>query len=610
MSLVLEKYDTITVVDEMLLSKFHNLAKEHFQITIKSDYDYLHSVKESIRFFSLDLPPEIKEIFIPYREAPIFWIYESHLLNQIEEFMKFNFVKGSLGDLHKSIKENYTKWVTTKLKSEKDYYATTTINFIERDVNKHNFFKHILKGIVYTYQSTLYSPEKAIELYANSIDMLESLRLNDLTKADLKYVIQLYTGFTYLREFDYIRAGTAFKEALDAKPQGCTAKIYNALAELQMNHEDVAAYLLNEVIDFDMHRLTLAIKTSNAGMFSYFFRNAFIYNIFYEKEFAKVFNHVEKILKEHRVFDISEMTKCKTKYETLKDKKYDEYYDEEIKKGLTFISKMISNYSETNNSLFFSIIPELQNKLSVIIDTIYDNIRKKYYEEVQKKLSTYDSYIEDNLHMEKKLQDELEKFKVRSKEVLAESIQRVSENSDMDMKTIEEKITELPKADRFNPQVSMSNNMTYNMIVAFVVFFMGGVSGYSNRTVSDTSEFNSIITFVLVSGFKWGIISFIIGTFVSMVIASVKVMERYEYRKKLLHRIDNIKLEKDRAIAEMKEAVSHKEKIMTENINNSITQHKKRVDELRTQRSVTEKDLIKQADEDIAKVSEGLLSLK
>ena len=68
--------------------------------------------------------------------------------------MKFNLVLGSYNELHKSIKENYSKWVTTKLKSEKDYYATLTINFIERDINKHNIFKLIIKAIILTYQNT------------------------------------------------------------------------------------------------------------------------------------------------------------------------------------------------------------------------------------------------------------------------------------------------------------------------------------------------------------------------------------------------------------------------------------------------------------------------
>src|ERR1035437_7448611 len=99
MSVVLEKYGTTRVGNEMIQTKFYRLAKDHFQLTVKNDYDYINSVKESIRFFALDLPVEIKEVFIPFSNAPIFWIYESSLLNQIEEFMKLNYAKGSYGEL-------------------------------------------------------------------------------------------------------------------------------------------------------------------------------------------------------------------------------------------------------------------------------------------------------------------------------------------------------------------------------------------------------------------------------------------------------------------------------------------------------------------------------
>ena len=606
---VLEKYDTISVSEEVLLSKFHRLAKEHFHITVKNDYDYLHSVKESVRFFSLDLPSEIKEIFIPYREAPIFWIYESHLLTQIEEFMKFNFVKGSIGELHKSIKENYAKWVTTKLKSEKDYYATTTINFIERDINKHNFFKQILKAIIYTYQPTFFSATVSNELLNNCRETIDPLRMNDQTKAELKYVLHLYAGFANLKARDYHKASACFKEALDSKANGCTAKIYSAFAELHLDHEDVAAYLLNEVMGFDIQRLSMAIKTSNTGMFSYFFRNAFIYNIFHEHEFSKAYSSIEKMLKQFSN-NSSDLAKVKYRYDLLKTKKNDEYYDDEIKKGLVFIEKMNSSYSNVANTLLYAIIPEMQNKFNSIIDAIINNIQKKYYSEVQNKLSTYDSYINDNLHMEKKLQDELEKFKVRSKEALQDSIQRVTENYDSEVKMVEDKINELPNLSKLSPQVSMSNNMTYNMIIAFIVFFIGGVSGYSNRSVADTSEFNSIFSFVLISGFKWGTISFIIGTFVSMIVAGIKSVERHEFRKKLAHRINTLKFEKERSIADLKESAAQKEKIMYENINNSIAQHRKRVEELRAQRSETEKGLLVKADEEIQKISEPISTLK
>ena len=126
----------------------------------------------------------------------------------------------------------------------------------------------------------------------------------------------------------------------------------------------------------------------------------------------------------------------------------------------------------------------------------------------------------------------------------------------METHILEQKIDDLPNIDRFNPRVSMSNNMTYNIVIAFVVFFIGGISGYSNKTVTDVSEFNSIFTFVFIAGSKWGAISFIIGVVISTIISGIILVERSDMRHKLLRRISYLKIEKERLILNKREFIT------------------------------------------------------
>jgi hypothetical protein len=463
MSVVLEKYGTTGVGNEMIHTKFYRLAKDHFQLTVKNDYDYINSIKESIRFFALDLPVEIKEIFIPFSNAPIFWIYESSLLNQIEEFMKLNYAKGSYGELHKSMKENYSKWVTTKLKSEKEYFSTITINFIERDINKYNFFKMILKGIILTYQSTFFNPVKALELFNNAIVILNSARINDNVKSELRYICNLYIGFAHLKENSYEKANIAFKEALEFKSHGNTARIYCALTELKLGREDSVVYYLKEVFNYDIKRLSLSIKTNNMGMFSYFFRNAFFYNVFQEKDFVNAFSTIDQMLDEYNVHDGELIRKSKLKLELLKTKKFEEYYDDEIKKSLSFIEKIFQNYGASLNTLFYAIYTEIQKKFENVIENINIKIREKYISEVRIKLASFEPVINENINAEKHLTDEIEKYKIKSRDSLAEDIQRTNESYDLDTKALEERINNLSNEERYNPRAAMSNNMTYNI---------------------------------------------------------------------------------------------------------------------------------------------------
>ncbi|PKL82166.1 MAG: hypothetical protein CVV24_11445, partial [Ignavibacteriae bacterium HGW-Ignavibacteriae-3] len=474
MEVVTEKYSQPLIGSDADYSKFYRLPKDHFQINVKNDYDYINGVKESIRFFSLDLPAEIKEIYIPFSEAPIFWIYESSLLTHLEEFMKFNLVKGSYAELHKSIKDNYSKWVTTKLKSEKEYYATLTVNFIERDINKANIFNLIIKAIIHTYQSSFYNPVKALDIISDALELLKTVRLNDFTKTELKYILYLYEGFVHLKENMQEKARTAFKNAIDVKPSGSTAKIYCALTELNLENGDAVKYLLREVLNYDVHRLTMAIKTNNAGMFSYFYRNAFVYNIFHEKDFVKAYDIILTILSEMRVSEVNGLESSKDKLEALKAKKMEDYYDEEILKAIQFLEKLIQNYGGAKNTLLVALQMEFQQKFESIIDSIMLNVRADYDFEIREKLTEYDVSINDNATAEKQLLNELEKFKAKSKENLAESIRNIQENFEIETKAIERHIDDLPNLDRYNPRVSLSNNMTYNIIIAFIVFFIGG----------------------------------------------------------------------------------------------------------------------------------------
>lgn len=609
MAMVAEKYGNVAISNEAQLSKFFKVAKEYFQINVESESDQLNIIKESIRFFSLELPNELKEIFISYNDAPLFWIYESSLMNQIEEFMKFNFKGLAFSELHRQIKENYSRWATAKLKSEKEYYSTTTINFIERDINKHNFFKMILKGLILTYQPTFYNSEKALETFSNTIDLIRTLRLNENTKSELTYLLKLYIGFVHLKENKFDQANIIFKEALELKPQGCSAKIYSSLCEINLGNEDIAMYYLKEVINYDVKRLSIALKFNNLGMFNYFFKNAFIYNIFREKEFAKSCDAINILLKEYRVHDNSIFQNCKDNLDKIKARKMDEYYDDEVKKSIDFAEKLLSIYSTSNSTLLHAAYSEFQNKLKQIVEKIIANVKEKYFKEVKEKLSTYDLVINDNLSAEKHLIEELENFKKKSQETLKENLQKINETYDQEAKEIELRINELPEIDKYNPRATIANNLTYNVVIAFIVFFIGGLAGYSNNSIGSASEMNSLFVTILLSGSKWGAISFLIGLVISLLMAVGVAIEKYDVQSKLQRKLNLLKIEKERMLSEARESNAHREKIMIENINSSIEVHRQRVQEVKEQKAAAEKELTETANKKIEEETKELVKI-
>lgn len=607
---MMEKYSNIGSNNDSLQSLFYKLGKEHFQIDLKGEFDYINSIKESIRILSLELPNDLKEIYIPYSNAPVYWTYESWLLNQIEEYMKLNFARARYFDLHKSIKENYIKWVTSKLKNEKEYYANLAISFIERDVHKHNFFKLIIQAVIYSHHNSFYNPVKALELFAHAKELVNNSRLAGSVKQELEYILSIYIGFVHFKEKQYEIANAVFKEALDIKANGITAKIYCALTEINLEHDDLASFYLKEVITYDFHRLTIAMDANNPGMFNYFFKNGFFYNVFYEKNFWKATNLIEHILQVYRTNDHNALITIQKNIAALKAKEINKYLTEEISRSISFLEKIAQNYSGTQSTMIIGLYPELEKKYNNAVQSLVKEFKRQEQKEIESQLAVLDEHIRSNQEAEKHLHFELENFKARSREKLNKAIQNINDEYENHTKDIEDRIINLPNIERYNTRRSFSSNMAYNVILALMVAIIGGVASHSNVPINDLSDSNSTLIHMIFVGLRWGGISFLIGGLLTLIISGLVLVDRSEEKQRLLRKLNLLKIQKNRTMQETKEYAEHKEKVMIENINNSLTNHRKNVEDLTAQRENMFKELGGLAESKIKSFEESLENIQ
>ncbi|MBI1938141.1 MAG: hypothetical protein HYS25_08435 [Ignavibacteriales bacterium] len=607
---MMEKYSSVGSNNDSVQSLFYKLGKEHFQIDLKGEFDYINSIKESIRILSLELPNDLKEIYIPYSNAPVYWTYESWLLNQIEEYMRLNFARARYFDLHKSIKENYIKWVTSKLKNEKEYYANLAISFIERDVHKHNFFKLIIQAVIYLHHNSFYNPVKALELFTHAKELVNNSRLAANVKQELEYILSLYIGFVHFKEKQYEIANAVFKEALDIKANGITAKIYCALTEINLEHDDLASFYLKEVITYDFHRLTIAMDANNPGMFNYFFKNCFFYNVFYEKNFWKATNLIEQILQVYRANDHNALITLQKNIAALKAKEINKYLTEEISRGVSFLEKVAQNYSGSQNTMIIGLYPELEKKYNGIVHNLVKEFKRQEQKEIESQLAVLDEQIRSNQEAEKHLHFELENFKAKSREKLNKAIQNINDEYENNARGIEDRIINLPNTDRYNTQRSFSSNMAYNTILALMVAIIGGVASHSNAVANDFSDSNAALMNMIFGGLKWGVISFLVGGLLTLIIAALVLIDRSEEKQRLLRKLNLLKVQKNRSIQETKEYAEHKEKVMIENINNSLTNHRKNVGDLSSLRDSNRKELTELAEAKIKSFEESLENIE
>lgn len=601
----IDQYKPVDFENEVDYSRLIKLGKDFFEVNSRSEFDYITYVKDCTKLSSLEIPDEYKEIFIPRSNPSVYWIYDSWLMLQIEDYMKTNFLRAKNVEIYKAIKENFTKWATTKLKNEKEYYANNVINLIERDVYKQNFFKYIINGIIYLAKPGVFNISKVITQFETAKEITMSSRLADNIKNELNYIITLYLGFAHLRDNAPDTANNFFRNALELKQSGITAKMYNALTEVKLGNLSIAESYLNEILDFDFNRLILAMRLNNFGMFNFFLKTGFFQNVFFEYDFWPASELIEKVIHLHNISSNNSLELIQKKIEELKKKNIKDYLTVDISNSITMLEKISISYRNSRNVFITGLINEFDNRFTEIIQSITGRLKETLENEIVEKISVYEKQIYDNQSAETHTLNEIENFKIKSRDNLAKALENIEENYNSQIKLIEERIENIPFMEKYNPQRSFSTNMSNNFIVAFIVMIIGAFAGHSAS--EESNGLNAFFSGLVSSGIKWGLISFFVGTLISLIISAMVLIEKVDEKQKLIRKINLFKKQKSDSINDAKVYSEHKEKVTLENYNNSLLQYRKNIKELTEQRDFVKDNLNKEASEKI-KAFENLLA--
>ena len=589
--------------------KFRNLAREFFQFEAKSSIEYLTSIKESIKFFQLDVPPQLNEVFIRFEEAPLFWIYDSPIVQYLEDILKIYFGKSNDYDYYKTIKECYTKWNVIKSENERRYFANSALNYIDKSSSKHNFFYLILKGVLFTFDKALASPATAVTLFNKSLEVLNSTKVNETYRDELHYLIKVFTGFAYLKQKENETARISFSSALNAKPNGITAKFYLALAEVQQSEIASAAALIKELCEYDFKRIEYSISKNNPGMFRYFVNNSVIYNIFYQREFSIIYDEIESNL--HTVFnpDASIIVKLKTSLTKLDDLDVKDYYSDETKKNFVFIQKLIDHYFESKNILVISSYRLLNEKFNSAVKSIYEAMKLKYSAEINEQLGVLDDQIEDKKLAITVLTNDFDSLKAKQKDKLSSVLREIETKVEEYILQIESKINSIPLETKHDPVYSFRNMMTYNIVVSTLLFFIGGCSGYSTQYFRGGMEFKEVLGQLVLAGFKWGLGAFLVGFLLALIVAISTFVSRSTYKQKLLQKINWLKNQKELEISGTKKEFETKEKLLKENFDERIEDLKAAIEALVKDRTELASEIKLEVEEKLKEESAPLLAL-
>ena len=592
---------------ELNIAKFKSYAKEKFLDYVKYDIRYLDLIKESARHEAFNLPLFINEFFIRFDAAPYYWVLDSNILSKAEESFKAsskNVV--TAGGNYAEIKKFYIKWLTQTNEKEKQYFALSTINLIERNINSNNFLKHLLNASIFTYDKKIYSPDKAKNLLEKTLQVIESVNLPEELQREFLYLVNVYYGFVELKKGNIETANMKFESAQQYKTNGITAVFYNAISEKFMGNLNRTQELLTKVIEFDKNAFNFAIENNSLPLFSHFFQNANIYNIFSEYGFSDMLPEIEMIISTQLSDDERVLYKLHKMILNLGELRMQRFYDDNIKKQLAFLEKYLNSFKENKNLLNNTAGALLLQKFQNVIELIANQVRNHHSERIEQKLILYDHSIEESKLAVEHLMKDIEQTKAKLKRSMNDTIEKINHHHKTAISALEYRIDHLEANRKYDPASAFSNSMIFNAVISLVVFVVGGLTGGFLETVNESYTMSEMFTQTVVAGIKWGGITFLLGLLIAMISSASAIWERSNVKLKLQRDITFLQSHKEKEIQHIKNETERKIKSFDKSYEHRLRELNKKIEILTEEKAEKLKEL---EDESKAEIDELTIKL-
>ena len=588
--------------------KFNKLKHLYFKDFIKKNDSYLNFLKMGSRHFAFQFPEEIDEVFLIKENAPLFWILESPLLTACEKVFNEN-SNGNTSYDRNEIKKNFTKWVIATESNQKRIFASITIKEIKSSLSTLTFLEQIYYSLILIFDESVKNPAKALEELEKAQSLIDESSFTPEVKQELSYLVLLYKGYAKIALGDFEDASTELSYAIDIKENGINAKFYYAFLSAVQKREDFTKAQLNEIINFDIKRLKYSIDSNSIIMLNYFLGSPVFPEITNYYEFAAFSDFITSELIENNLDRKKMLSTFNTRLNELKKKNLEEFYSEESHYTIKFLYDVYEQHGH-NQSIFLSfVVNYLNEKFHDVLTDIQQKIKNKFYENYNRVMSLYQKTIEESEKLTEKYKQEVEEIKSSLQKKLATSIQQIEEYVKDELWQVEERKKNLVYQPKFDPAVSFRNSMSYNVFVSIIVFIIGGIAGYFNSSDYFASDFYILLGKIILTGVKWSALTFVIGFFISGFISGLVVLDRSNEKQKLEKRTLELQKQREMSIDMLKKEAEQKQKALSEGYLERIESHKKKIEDIKKEKSHQEPLLISEAEEQLAPFTEKLSPL-
>jgi len=587
---------------QLIVSRYKNLGKEKFQGYLNYEINPIEFIKECSINYAINLPSDISEFIISVENIPYFWLSDIPVFNKINEFFRIEGIaKGDFTSSIQEIKKFFSKWLMTKSEKERQFYSTTALNLIEKDVNRYNYQKYIYKALLITFDKRVSNAEAAINSMGMAIEVMGEINFEEHIKNEIEYFLHLTLGFVYLQSGYQQEAFQEFETLGNIRPTGVTGTLYRALAENMRGFEENAIELLSSLLTLDVKRFSYALKINKIEAYQFFLKNAYVYQLFKEERFASSYSGIESLIDSFYITEENVMYIISLMRSELEELRLKEYYTREIGEQLIFIDFFIDKFRNSQSQLVLMTASLVKEKLVDIANEVLAAIRAKKMEDMSEKLFVFDHQVKDANNSIKNLRDTGGRKREKLDSQLKENVEILKEEFKERIEHVEKLIKNLDNNSRFDTSKTFSTALFYNVVIAVFIFVIGG---FGSGMISGSSGFK--FNEFMVSGMKWGGISFVLGFFAAIFSVLNVITEKSNEKSRLNKFQDKVIKERDNVVARFMEENDDKISVFDQNYSAELNREEIRMEKLKQEKEAKFKMLSEKVEMEMSKYKEKI----
>jgi len=448
------------------------------------------------------------------------------------------------------LKEFYIKWLKQKKGTDTKYFANSMLHYLEK--TKNNGFNLLIHAMLLSYDEGLFDPAKSIELINRASDLIFNKHIDNEYLNELKYFLKTIEGFFYLKGSNIDQSNKMFYEALDLKHTGITAKFHLALTEIELENLPLGISLVDEIYNTDIARLNFAIQNNSFSIYEFFLNHSITKYFFLEPKYFPVLHFFEDKLELFKSHNKASFNAVKSSLFNLQEIKVANYFTERIQANLKFIEIYVKKYTGNESLLLSDSSQEVVKKFDEIIEIISEQIKQKYSEGLNERLKIFDNKIEEIKTEKTHLENELESYHRRMNEKLKMRIVDFESQMDATINALENQVNNIDERNDLDPTVVFKNAFTYTSMLSVLVLLLAGFASYTNSEFKEMANFSNVVKTVIVEGAQWSLITFLVGTIISIFTTISTILHKSSYKQNMVRKVKNYIDEKEKGKIELR----------------------------------------------------------